>query len=79
MLRKPDGDRNLADAVNMGRSWQFFLTIAIICGVMGYFYYTSDFYAERSAGSATEAQAPAAAGESAATTAPGAGGVPSKE
>jgi hypothetical protein len=34
----------------MGRSWQFFLTIAVISGVMGYLYYTSDFYAERSAG-----------------------------
>jgi hypothetical protein len=63
----------------MGRSWQFLLTIAIICGVMGYLYYTSDFYAERSAGAATEAEAPAAAGESAATMAPAAGVIPSKE
>ena len=50
----------------MGRSWQFFLTIAIISAVMGYFYYTSDYYAERSAGPGaspdTEAAAPAAGG-----------------
>jgi hypothetical protein len=60
------GGRNLADAVKMGRSWQFFLTIAIVSGVMGYLYYTSDYYAERSAGPAagpaTEAAAPAAGG-----------------
>jgi hypothetical protein len=60
----------------MGRSWQFFLTIALVVGVMGYLYYSSDFYAERSAGAATEAEAPAEAGESAA---PAAGVIPSKE
>ena len=67
----------------MGRSWQFFLTVAIVIGVMGYLYYTSDFYAERSAGPdvtpATEAgspgQEPAAAEGGPAKS----GGIPSKE
>jgi hypothetical protein len=65
----------------MGRSWQFFLTIAIVVGVMGYLYYSSDFYAERSAaGPTAETQAPAEAGETAETAAPAEGGVvPPKE
>jgi hypothetical protein len=65
----------------MGRSWQFFLTIAIVVGVMGYLYYSSDFYAERSAaGPTAETQAPAKPGESAETAAPPEGGtIPLKE
>jgi hypothetical protein len=34
----------------LGRSWQFFLTIAIVIAAMTYFYYSSDFYAKRAAG-----------------------------
>ena len=34
----------------MGRAWHFFLTVALVCGIMAYFYYTSDFYAQRAAG-----------------------------
>ena len=34
----------------MGRSWQFLAVVAIIVGTGMYFYYSSDFYAERAAG-----------------------------
>jgi len=34
----------------MGRSWQFLAVVAIIVGIGAFFYYTSDFYAERAAG-----------------------------
>jgi len=46
----------------MGRAWQFFLTVAMTCAVMGYLYYSSDYYARRSTapvGSAVESTAPA--------------------
>ncbi len=33
----------------MGRSWQFLAVVAIIVGIGAFFYYTSDFYAERAA------------------------------
>jgi len=72
----------------MGRSWQFFLTVAIVCGALGYFYYSSDFYAERSAGgegsAATESvEAPADATAGAPPEAPAEAGdlglIPSNE
>jgi hypothetical protein len=55
----------------MGRSWQFFLTVAVVVVAMAAFYYSSDFYAERAGGdegAVTEAQgapaeAPAAEGD----------------
>jgi hypothetical protein len=49
----------------MGRSWQFLAVVALIVGIGAFFYYTSDFYAERAAGGppAEETQpAPAQAG-----------------
>ncbi|MDE2476209.1 MAG: hypothetical protein KGO48_14240 [Alphaproteobacteria bacterium] len=33
----------------MGRAWQFFLTVAITAIAFAYLYYTSDYYAKRSA------------------------------
>jgi hypothetical protein len=33
----------------MGRAWQFFLTVAMTITVLAYLYYSSDFYAKRSA------------------------------
>jgi hypothetical protein len=45
----------------MGRAWQFFLMVAMTCAVMGYLYYSSDYYGQRStapAGSAAESTAP---------------------
>jgi hypothetical protein len=33
----------------MGRAWQFFLTVAITAAILAYFYYSSDFYAKRTA------------------------------
>jgi hypothetical protein len=76
----------------MGRSWQFFLTIAIVVAGMSYFYYTSDYYAQRSAGGAAQpvaetgapvtAEAPAApspAPAAPANPAEGGGIIPSNE
>jgi hypothetical protein len=34
------------------RSWQFFLVVAVTIGAMSYFYYNSDYYAKRVAGTA---------------------------
>jgi hypothetical protein len=49
----------------MGRSWQFLAVVAIIVGMGMYFYYSSDFYAERAAGGpAAESQRTAAPIES---------------
>lgn len=33
----------------MGRAWQFFLTVAVTATAFAYLYYTSDYYAKRSA------------------------------
>jgi len=33
----------------MGRAWQFWLTVLIVTGAMAVMYYSSDYYAERSA------------------------------
>lgn len=33
----------------MGRAWQFFMTVAITVTAFAYLYYTSDYYAKRSA------------------------------
>lgn len=39
----------------MGRAWQFFLTVAIAVTAFAYLYYTSDYYAKRSAPAAPPA------------------------
>jgi len=46
----------------LGRSWQFFLTVAIVIAGMSYFYYSSDFYAKRAAGPAPATPASSQAG-----------------
>lgn len=50
----------------MGRSWQFFLTVAIVVAGASYAYYSSDYYAQRSSGAgakpAAETSAPAEGG-----------------
>ena len=69
----------------MGRSWQFFLTIAVIVAGMSYFYYASEFYAQREAARTARpaAETPSAASGDGAADLPataGRGGIlPSKE
>jgi hypothetical protein len=65
----------------LGRSWQFFLTIAIVIAAMSYFYYSSDFYAKRAAGeggktTATQAASAPSAGAPADPGAPDAPATP---
>ena len=44
------GGRKQRAIGRMGRSWQFFLTVAIVVAGASYAYYSSDFYAQRSSG-----------------------------
>jgi hypothetical protein len=48
----------------MGRAWQFFLTVAITITAFAYLYYTSDYYTKGSEPPSPAAAATAAPGQS---------------
>jgi hypothetical protein len=49
-MARPAPIRSLGvEVLKMGRAWQFFLTVAITVTAFAYLYYTSDYYARRSA------------------------------
>lgn len=54
----------------MGRAWQFFLTIAITVTAFAYLYYTSDYYTKGPQPASPAAAATATAGQSSAAETP---------